>query len=320
MTRVAAIDIGTNSVLLLVAEQADDGSGLLRPVVERATITRLGQGVDAARALDPEAIARTLACLADYAETLRAAGAIRVDAVGTSAMRDARGGEVFLERARELLGIEPRVISGAEEARLTFSGALSGLTIAPGPVTVLDVGGGSTEVIAGEVCGAEHRIDHVISVDTGSVRLTERHVCSDPPLDRELASARADAASALARAAWGPPSTTLVGVAGTVTTLAAIALASEPYDASQVHGSRLSADMIRRTMARLAALPLAERRQIAGLDPGRADVIIAGGLIVEEALSAAKGDAAELIVSDRGVRWGLVSELFRAPRAEAVER
>lgn len=314
MRRVAAIDIGTNSVLLLVAEQAADGSGSVRPIVERATITRLGKGVDATRALDPEAVARTLACLADYGETLRAAGASRVDAVGTSAMRDARGGEQFIAQARELLGVAPRVISGADEARLTFSGALSGLTVAPGPVTVFDVGGGSTEVIVGEVRGQVHRIEHVISVDTGSVRLTERHVRSDPPLESELAEARADTHSALARARWGPPSTTLVGVAGTVTTLAAVALASEPYDASEVHGSRLSAGEVRRTVARLAALPLTERRKIAGLDPGRADVIVAGGLIVQEALSAAKGDAAaaELIVSDRGVRWGLVSELFRA--------
>jgi exopolyphosphatase/guanosine-5'-triphosphate,3'-diphosphate pyrophosphatase len=314
MTRVAGIDIGTNSVLLLVAEQAEDGTGPLRPIVERATITRLGKGVDRTRALDPAAVDRTLACLADYGELLRAAGASRVDAVGTSAMRDAQGGDAFIARAHALLGVAPRVISGAEEARLTFSGALSGLPITAGAVTVFDVGGGSTEVIAGTVNGADHRIDHAISVDIGSVRLTERHVHTDPPLAAELACVRADAAGELARARWGPPSTTLIGVAGTLTTLASVALGVEPYDASRVHGARLTADQIQRTIAHLASLPAAERRQIPGLDPGRADVIIAGGLIVEAALAAAFGAraTAELIVSDRGVRWGLVSELSRA--------
>ena len=161
--RVAAIDIGTNSVLLLVAERRGD---VIVPIVERATITRLGQGVDATRALAPEAVRRTLDCLAHYAEDIRAAGATRVGVFGTSAMRDAAGAESFRSEAKSLLGVEPRVISGREEAELTFDGATTGLDLA-GSVTVVDVGGGSTEVVTGHVATGP---DRAISLDVGSVR------------------------------------------------------------------------------------------------------------------------------------------------------
>ena len=174
--RVATIDIGTNSVLLLVAERR---GGKLVPVVERAEITRLGRGVDKTRALDPGAAEATLACLARYAGAIARAGASRVAAVGTSAMRDAQGGEGFRARAAAILGVEPRVISGDEEAALTFSGALAGLE-AKGPVLVFDLGGGSTEIIRGDA-GDGDSLERAVSLDVGAVRATERHVAHDPP-------------------------------------------------------------------------------------------------------------------------------------------
>jgi exopolyphosphatase/guanosine-5'-triphosphate,3'-diphosphate pyrophosphatase len=307
--RVAAIDIGTNSVLLLVAERRGDD---VVPIVERATITRLGQGVDRTRTLAPEAVQRTLACLERYAEELRSAGASRVDAVGTSAMRDAAGGDAFVARARELLGVAPRVVSGEEEARLSFSGALSGLRLADGPVAVFDVGGGSTELIRGELTAGEPVVHAATSLDVGAVRLTERHIRSDPPSPPELDAVRADARRALASASFGDPGARLVGVAGTVTTLAAVARAIVPYDAARIHGATLTADELRATGTRLAALPVAERRRVPGLDPARADVIVAGAVLVDEVLRAARGDAhgAELVVSDRGVRWGVARALL----------
>ena len=307
--RVATIDIGTNSVLLLVAERR--GAELV-PVVERATITRLGRGVDRTRALDPEAVASTLACLADYAAEIERAGAERVDAVGTSAMRDARGGEGFRAEARAILGVAPRVISGDEEADLTFAGALAGLGLA-GPVVVFDLGGGSNEIIRGRADDRGDVIERSVSLDVGSVRLTERHVRADPPRADELAAVRADARVALAGLGdrWlgeaGRAAGTVVGVAGTVTTLAAYALGVAPYDAGRVHGARLGAAAVARATAELARITLAERRALPAIDPRRADVIVAGAVIVEEVLTWA--GAGELIVSDRGVRWGLAKRL-----------
>jgi len=305
--RVAAIDIGTNSVLLLIAERGPTPGGELAPVLERATITRLGRGVDATRTLDPEAVLRTLACLADYASEIARMGVSRVGVVGTSAMRDARGGDDFIARAEALLGVAPRVISGEEEAQLTFVGALSGLGL-HGPVVVFDTGGGSTEVIRG-TAGAHDVIERSASLDVGSVRLTERHVLSDPPAASELDAARRDARAALGSlgSGWAGPSAPLVGVAGTVTTLAAYALEVAPYDAARVHGARLDAATLAHATARLAGIPLVERRAIPTLDPRRADIIVAGGLIVEEIMAWARAD--ELLVSDRGVRWGLAKRL-----------
>ncbi|WP_437637949.1 Ppx/GppA phosphatase family protein [Sorangium sp. So ce854] len=309
---VAAIDIGTNSVLLLIAERR---GGELVALVERATITRLGQGVDAARALAPEAVERTLACLARYGEEIRSLGVERVDAVGTSAMRDAAGGEAFIARARDLLGVAPRVISGPEEAELTYAGALTGLELpAGGPRIVFDVGGGSTEIIVGAAGG---QVERAVSLDVGSVRLTERHVRSDPPAEAELEAVRADARAALATVPAGPLSgaPTLVGVAGTVTTLAALVRAVVPYDGARVHGARVHGAEVVAITSRLAALPLAARRQLPALDPARADVIVAGSVLIEEILawaSRAAGAPVDLIASDRGVRWGLAERLSAA--------
>lgn len=304
--RIAAIDIGTNTVLLLVAENDDRGE--LRAVREEATITRLGQGVDVARKLAPAAIERTNACLSTYATIVRELGAERVAVVGTSAMRDAGGGDEVRAKVRELFGVEARTISGVEEAKLTFAGALSGLRHGEGPVAVFDIGGGSTEIVVGAsgVIRASH------SFDVGSVRLTERHVRSDPPSRAEIeAMARAarDAFAAeprvieAARGLAEPP----VGIAGTVTTLAAVALGLEPYDGARVHGHTMTSGEVREVVDRLAAMPLEERRTVRGLEPKRADVIVAGGLVVLAALEALGASA--MRISDRGVRWGLAETL-----------
>jgi exopolyphosphatase / guanosine-5'-triphosphate,3'-diphosphate pyrophosphatase len=310
--RVATIDIGTNSVLLLVAERRD---GVIVPVVERAAVTRLGRGVDRTRTFDPAAVEATLACLADYAEEIRRAGASRVDVVGTSAMRDAAGGEDFRDRAAALLGVPPRVISGNEEAELTFAGALSGLEI-EGPALVFDLGGGSTELIRGDVRAGAATLARAVSVDVGSVRLTERCLASDPPRPEELAevrrTARALLDAALITIGAPAPAAQLVGVAGTVTTLAAYALGVAPYDASRVHGARISAEVIARSVRDLAALSVAQRRMIPTIEPKRADVIVAGAVVTDEILAWARPfTRGDLLVSDRGVRWGLAARLLQ---------
>lgn len=315
-TRIGAIDIGTNSVLLLIAEP--DGEGRLRRVVDRATITRLGQGVDATGQLAPQAVARTLACIDDYAEELRAHEVDRIGAVGTSAMRDARGGEAFMAAFAERVGVRPEVISGEREAALTFDGAITGLSPeqleleADGRVAVFDVGGGSTEVIVGRRGAEGVTIDQAVSLDVGAVRLTERHAHHDPPTALELAAIRDD----VRRLASDAPTLTglpLVGVAGTVTTIAAVVRGDRSYDAESVHGLRLSSEQLADCLAQLSSCDLERRREIPGLDPARADVIIAGGCIVDEIRALAEVNT--LTVSDRGVRWGLAREIATRPRA-----
>jgi exopolyphosphatase/guanosine-5'-triphosphate,3'-diphosphate pyrophosphatase len=307
--RIATIDIGTNSVLLLIVEPQTHG---LASVHERATITRLGQGVDANGVLAPEAVERTLACLRDYAATIADADVERVGAVATSAMRDARGGDAFLDAAESLLGVRPEVISGEREAALTFEGALSGLDIV-GDVAVFDVGGGSTEIVLGTVGDSGSILASAVSLDVGAVRLTERHLKSDPPSEEQLQAVRRDVRGALqaSPALRGRP---LVGVAGTVTTLAALAHQVAPYDGERVHGAGVSAAQLDELVRLLAGKPLDERRQLAALDPRRADVIVAGAIVVQEV--ARHADAAAITASDRGVRWGLAKNL--AGQATAI--
>jgi exopolyphosphatase / guanosine-5'-triphosphate,3'-diphosphate pyrophosphatase len=307
--KVAAIDIGTNSVLLVIA--AADAVG--RPLLQRATITRLGEGVDETRRLAPAAVERNLRCLRAYADDLRAHGSPRLDVVGTSALRDAEGAGAFLDEAERILGARPRVIAGDEEARLTFRGALSGLSLS-GKLLVFDIGGGSTELIVGDASGTAPPESRV-SLDIGSVRLFERHVRSDPPTRQELTAIEADITQALAAA--GPLARvhaheplTLVGVAGTVTTLKAVELGMPSYDPDRVHGAVLTLSTVETLCVRLASLPLAERQQLPGLEPKRADVIVAGALIVRDLLRRA--GAVEAIVSDRGVRFGLLEALISA--------
>jgi exopolyphosphatase/guanosine-5'-triphosphate,3'-diphosphate pyrophosphatase len=299
--RVAAVDLGTNTVLLLVA---DRGTGeLLSPVTDRATVTRLGEGVDRTRRLAPAAIARTSACLEEYARVVRELGAERIAVVGTSAMRDAQGGDELQEQIRMLFGVEPRVLSGDDEARLTFRGAVGGLSRADdAEIGVFDIGGGSTEVIIGRVGDAVPRIAFSESFDVGSVRLTERH--------GENRSALLEAARAAFRNVPELPSELdPVGVAGTMTTLAAVSLALHPYDGARVHGHAMERDELERVLDRLASLDPSDRRNVVGMEPKRADVILAGGCLALALLDHWGAD--RVVVSDRGVRWGLAEELAR---------
>jgi exopolyphosphatase/guanosine-5'-triphosphate,3'-diphosphate pyrophosphatase len=298
--KVGAIDIGTNTVLLLIAES----DGGLHAELELATITRLGEGVDRTRCLSYAASVRTLDCLRRYREVLDAHGVHRVDVVGTSALRDARGGAEFVRSAASILDVSPRVISGTEEALLTFEGSLSGLNVV-GNVTVFDVGGGSTEIIIGHA-----RPDSVVasaSLDMGSVRLFERHVHDDPLSRADQSRIIDDVRHSFDQAPRPMSGAALVGVAGTVTQLAALHLELDQYDGARVHGFRLDADMTRSLTLKLEALDLAGRRALRGMEPGRADVSGVGARIVLEVLEWAK--ATEIVASNRGVRWGMAARL-----------
>lgn len=302
--RLATIDIGTNSVLLLVAEASPQGA--LQGLEQACLITRLGQGVDRERRLQPAAIERTLAALADYRARLAHWRVTRRAAVGTSALRDAANGPEFLGRAAQLLGCSVEVVSGLREAELVLRGvADTDAPLAPGTL-VFDVGGGSTELIT---VGEDGAVDQPVSLDLGSVRLTERHLEQDPPAPAELAALRRDVRQALAAVPTRLPHPPhrLIGVAGTLTTLAAIELGLASYDGGRVDGARLTHGQIQQLARRLAALSLAERRRLPGLPAQRADVIVAGAALVDEIMQQLGADAVE--VSDRGVRWGLAREL-----------
>ncbi len=305
--RVAAIDIGTNTVLMLVAERRE---GEVVAIEEHAEITRLGAGVDRTKRLDPAAVERTLDALRRYAARARALGVSSIAAVATSAARDAANGPDFQSRAAEILGGDVGVASGGREAILTFRGALGGLGLAAGArVAVIDVGGGSTELVIGAVRGD---IAWAHSYDVGSVRLTERHVHDDPPsraaLDAVRADARATFASPLPPFGSGALDA-VIAIAGTATTYAAIDLGLVDYASAPPHGHALALDRVEGLVVELASVPLEARRVRAGLEPKRADVIVAGGLVLAEAARAL--GASRVIVSDRGVRWGLAEELAR---------
>ena len=302
MPRFASIDIGTNSVLLLVAERGPDGR--FAAMLERAEITRLGRGVDKSRTLAPEAIEDTLKVLESYTAEARALGARAIAATATSAARDASNGSEFLRAVAERTGVKVEIIAGEEEARLAFASAWADFG-GEGPLVVLDIGGGSTEFIYGDSAGA---VTFRRSFDVGSVRLTERWIASDPPSAEERAKITAHLDETFLQLPAPPVGAHLVGVAGTVTTICAVARAIDPYDAARVHGARLTAIEVSSTLDRLCALPLADRRALPGLQPKRADVIPAGALILEAA--ARRLGANEVRVSDRGLRWGLLVDRF----------
>jgi exopolyphosphatase / guanosine-5'-triphosphate,3'-diphosphate pyrophosphatase len=306
LDRVATIDVGTNTVLLTVAERR---GRTFHPVVERAEITRLGRGVDRTGRLDPAAIADTVAVIARYAAEARSLGATRIAAVATSAARDAANGAEFFEAARAAAGIVPEIIPGGEEARLVHLSAWGDFGAPGRRLAVLDVGGGSSEVTWGDGPSPEGRR----SFQMGAVRLTERTDPADPPSADDLARMRAAARGALGemgaiRDSGAFSGARLVAVAGTVTTLAAVAQALPAYDAVRVHGSTLSREDLEALVVRLAALSTAERASLPGMEPKRADVIVAGAVLVETAMEL--GGFAELTVSDRGVRWGLLHDRF----------
>jgi exopolyphosphatase/guanosine-5'-triphosphate,3'-diphosphate pyrophosphatase len=293
--RVGVVDLGTNSTRLLVAE-VDDGH--VEEVARHTQITRLGEGVDERRKLLPLPIARVRNVLADYRRELEELGAERVLAIGTSAIRDAENGEAFLGEVEWSYGFATRLLSGGDEAQLTRSGVANGRELGDDTL-VLDVGGGSTELIT-----ARERT----SLDVGSVRLTERHLHSDPPTDEELeAAARAVRDELPSLEPDGA-----IGVAGTITTLAALELGG--YDPQRVHGYRLSREGVGAQLDRLASLPLAKRRELAGLEPERAPVIVAGAVIVREVLD--RYGLAGLEVSERDILHGAALEAAALPPAE----
>ncbi|MDT0202289.1 Ppx/GppA phosphatase family protein [Nocardioides sp. AE5] len=301
---VAAIDCGTNTIKLLIG-------ALPEVAVRESTMVRLGQGVDRTGVLAEEALERTFAAIDEYAALIREHGAERVRFCATSASRDASNSEVFVTGVRARLGIEPEVIAGHEEARLAFSGAVRNLSVAPkAPVLVVDIGGGSTELILGpadQATGAGPEQEH--SLDIGSVRMHERHLHSDPPTTAEIAAAAADIDSAL-DACTVPiaEAATVVGVAGTVLTVAAGVLDLPTYDRDRIDQSVLEVEAIGAMAQRLLAMTHAERLALPYMHPGRADVIGAGALILERVLrrtSVSTIVASEADILD-GIAWSLV--------------
>jgi len=326
--RVAAIDCGTNSLRLLIAD-ADPASHRLTDVARRMEIVRLGQGVDATGMLAPEALERTLRVLAEYASEIRGAGAEAVRMVATSATRDASNAADFVRGVRATLGVAPEVISGREEAMLSFAGATAefaaagragaGAAAAPPPeppYLVVDIGGGSTEFVlggdpAGDLASGTGELAG-ISVDIGCVRLTERHLHSDPPTEAEVKGATADIDRALDEVAtaipW-PTARTLVGLAGSVTTVAAIALGLPAYDPSRTHHARISAAQVRAVTQHLLSATRQERAAIGSMHPGRVDIIGAGALVLDCVLQ--RFGFAELVASEHdildGIAWSIAS-------------
>jgi exopolyphosphatase / guanosine-5'-triphosphate,3'-diphosphate pyrophosphatase len=311
MARVAAVDCGTNSIRLLVADVTDGG---LRDVHREMRVVRLGQGVDATGVLAPEAIERTRVALADYTAVMRRKGVERVRMVATSATRDAANRDDFFAMVRTTLGVDAEVISGDEEARLAFAGAVGDLEPDDGPFVVVDVGGGSTEVVVGSLTSSGPRVAAARSVDVGCVRLTERCLPDDPPTPEQVAAAREVAAGILAGAFAAVPVDdvrTWVGVSGTVTTLSALAMDLPDYDADAVHLSRLAVADLHRVTASLLAMPRDERSALGPMHPGRVDVIGAGAIVVEEVARelAARAGITEMVVSEHDILDGIARSL-----------
>jgi exopolyphosphatase/guanosine-5'-triphosphate,3'-diphosphate pyrophosphatase len=280
MSRVAAIDLGTNSTRLLVADIED---GRISDVERETRITRLGEGVDERRRLLPVPIARVRNVLSEFRRTIESLAAERALAVATSAMRDAENGEAFLGEIEWGYGFVTRLLSGHDEALMMFRGVTSEREVDQGTV-IIDVGGGSTELVAGGPDGVRWHD----SLDIGSVRLTERFLGSDPPTSEELHACATAVRALLAERvpdAIRKDTRAAVGVAGTITSLAALALGLEEYDRDRVHGFELGAGALEEQLERLASVPVEERKQIRPLDPDRAPVIVGGALIAREALS-----------------------------------
>jgi exopolyphosphatase/guanosine-5'-triphosphate,3'-diphosphate pyrophosphatase len=300
--RVAAVDCGTNSVRLLVC---DLSAGTKRDLHRDMRIVRLGQDVDRTGRLDPAALERTRAALADYAEVCRQLGVERIRMVATSATRDASNRSDFVAIARQALGVEPEVVTGDEEAALSFAGATAGLEATDGPFLVMDIGGGSTEFVLGGPT-----VEAALSVDVGCVRLTERHLVSDPPTAVEVEAARADVDAALTEVLAAVPvakARTAIGLAGTVTTVAALALGLSSYDPERIHLARLSAEQVQQTAAGLLGMSRAERAALPPMHPGRVDVIGAGALVL--AMAVARLGLEELVVSEADILDGIAMSM-----------
>jgi exopolyphosphatase/guanosine-5'-triphosphate,3'-diphosphate pyrophosphatase len=291
--RVAAIDCGTNSVRLLVRE--DD-----RELHREMRIVRLGQGVDRTGTLAPEALERTRVALAAYAETITRLDATHVRMIATSATRDASNRDAFTSMVRDTLGVAPEVVSGAEEAALSYAGAVATMSELQQPALLVDLGGGSTELVMGPQPLRAH------SMDIGSVRMTERHLRDDPPSAAQIEAVVRDVSAALDRAQREIPwqdARALVGVAGTITTVAAITLGLDEYRRDLVHGSRLTVAQISEVADRLLTLDHAGRAAITVIHPGRVDVIAAGALVLRTVVE--RSGAQELVVSEHDILDGI---------------
>jgi exopolyphosphatase / guanosine-5'-triphosphate,3'-diphosphate pyrophosphatase len=306
MTRVAAIDCGTNSIRLLIAEP--DGSGGLKDLERRLEVVRLGQGVDASGEFHPDALRRTFAAVEDYAGLIKKADVPtqKVHFVATSATRDVKNRENFFAGIHERLAVLPDVISGETEARLSFIGALSRVIPEGEPVLVMDIGGGSTELITGNAAGD---MDSAISLDIGSVRVTERFLKQNPVADDDLQRAIGYVDDLLADSNVDFASIgTWIGVAGTVTTLAGVYLELGHYDRERVHGAVIPLPAVQELLHRLAAMTVEEIRALPSMHPGRADVITGGALVA--ARVAASMNVADLIVSESDILDGIALELI----------
>jgi exopolyphosphatase/guanosine-5'-triphosphate,3'-diphosphate pyrophosphatase len=308
--RVAAVDCGTNSLRLLVAD-VDLARAELTDVARRMEIVRLGQGVDQMGRLAPEALARTVGVLRDYADVIAAAEAHSVRMVATSATRDASNTAEFTRQVKEILGVAPEVLSGSEEGTLSFTGATAELSAADGgPFLVVDIGGGSTEFVLG---APGEPVVHAISVDIGCVRMTERHLRGDPPTAAELAAATADIDAALDAVSEAVPvrqARTLVGLAGSVTTVAGIAMGLAAYDPVHIHHVRVSAADVDEVTRSLLAQTRAARAAIGVMHPGRVDVIGGGALILDRIMQ--RFGFSEVLVSEHdildGIAWSLAAD------------
>jgi exopolyphosphatase / guanosine-5'-triphosphate,3'-diphosphate pyrophosphatase len=301
MTRVAAIDCGTNSIRLLIA---DAGASGLLDVVRRMEVVRLGAGVDRTGRFADDALARTFAAVDDYAAQIREYGVERVRMVATSATRDAANRDVFVAGVRDRLGVGPDVVSGDEEAALSFAGATADLTGTEfsAPYLACDIGGGSTEFVLGDDTG----IRAARSVDIGCVRMTERHLHDDPPTAEQVESARADIRAAVELVAQTVPlseAATLVGLAGSVTTVTALALGLDRYRPERIHHARISAADVARVTDMLLSMTHDERAALPVMHPGRVDVIAAGALVLDTVVRGAGVDS--VVASEHDILDGI---------------
>lgn len=308
---VAAIDCGTNAIRLLIASV--DGAGHLQELVREMRIVRLGEGVDATGAFSQAALARTFAACEEYADLITSHRVRATRFAATSASRDVSNREAFIAGVQARLGVAPDVISGTEEAELSFLGAVRGLRQAPpAPILVVDIGGGSTEFVLGSREDDAWRLDDSMSVDVGCVRMTERHLHGDPPTGQEIARVAADLNRALDQVQARMPieqAAGLVGLAGTVTTVAAMAMDLGAYDADLLHGAVIAAAQVSEVTGRLLAMSRKQRAALPFMHPGRVDVI-AGGAMVLEAVMRRTGHA-EVIVSECDLLDGIVYRLVQ---------
>ncbi|MCF2706736.1 Ppx/GppA family phosphatase [Arcanobacterium haemolyticum] len=319
--RVAGIDCGTNSIRLLIADVPEQ-DGLPTDVLRRMEVVRLGQGVDKTGEFSDEALARVFARVEEYAEECRAHGVESIRFAATSAARDARNKQIFLDGVRERLGVPVQILTGDEEAHTSFAGAASALgTEAPSPVIVVDLGGGSTEVVLGELAGG---VISDYSMDVGCVRMAERHLSSDPADERDIAAIRADVGAMLDRAeervdlgaARG-----LIGLAGTITTITAYALGLERYDSEAIHGATLPTDQIVEACEWFAHSLRSERAELGFMHPGRINDIPAGAIVWQEVIRRVAqriaergGELTHVMTSEHDILDGMAMWAAREPQ------